>query len=351
MKGSTRFSISVVLSVLTVTILITILMGCNQSKESVSFTGVESQPVNIDVQELKDALANQEELMILGGTNGTLKAYSSDLEKVIALPEVNPNESRVVEISPDNQYLVSCDQKGTVFIWDIDHQTFTSIEGAHRGDILSAAFSPDGKTFATAGKDRTIKIWETRTLSNVQTLKGHGSYVLDVAYSPDGQSLASVGSDNLLVLWDVKTGKKTVKKKNSHYRAVNQVCFSPDGTALYTASSDSLIKVWTLPELECVNTLKGHDSEVLALAVSPDGKTIFSAGRDKKLLCFDAATGEKIASITLIKNLYVAGILFSDDGQRVYVGDISGEILCLDCQSKQILYSQTVDSIKSMTFL
>jgi serine/threonine protein kinase len=44
----------------------------------------------------------------------------------------------------------------------------------------------------------------------------------------------------------------------------------------------------------CLQTLIGHSSWVMGLAVTPDGKTLVSGGLDDRILVWDAASGEKL---------------------------------------------------------
>lgn len=324
------------------------LIVSNQTLDSMAYSDEGDGSINVDLNQLTAALKQNEELMFFAGKSGNLTAYSSNLEKIMDLPAFYKDKSNSIAVSPDTSLLVSGDEKGRIVIWNVKDQNATAIEAAHLGDILGAAFSPDGRYFATASKDRSIKIWDAGTLSLVRILEGHSSYVLDLDFSPDSRYLASVGSDNLLAIWDADTGVMVKEKKNSHFRAVNQVSYSPDGKYLYTASSDTLIKIWDSEKLQCLNTLKGHNSEALSLCISPDGKTILSAGRDKTLLCFDAASGEMMGRVDLPNNVYVSDMLFSGNGSYVYIADISGSVLCMDYQSREIIKETTIGPIYAM---
>jgi WD40 repeat protein/tRNA A-37 threonylcarbamoyl transferase component Bud32 len=48
----------------------------------------------------------------------------------------------------------------------------------------------------------------------------------------------------------------------------------------------------------CLHTLRGHSSWVMAVAISPDSKTVFSSGLDHRILAWDVATGEVKRTIT-----------------------------------------------------
>ncbi len=67
-----------------------------------------------------------------------------------------------------------------------------------------------------------------------------------------------------------------------------------------------------VPSLEPVLRLKGHDDAVLCAAYSPDGKTIASGGKDRRVLLWDAGTGTIQRALALPQE--VRGVAFLPDG-------------------------------------
>jgi WD40 repeat protein len=301
------------------------------------------------IKELAELVADGDNYILSGGRDGSISVYAEDYSRKMDFCTSHKNEIHALAVAPDKKIFVTGDKDGKLIVWDLANYKTLVIPAAHRGDIRDIKFSQNGKFFATASKDRTIKIWDSKTLKAVKTLKGHKSYVTCVRFDPRDRILASVGVDNQLIIWDVKTGRQLKHKNNSHYRAVNQVEFSPDGKLIYTASSDSTIKIWNVKSLSCQNTLKGHKSEILSLALSPDGNTLFSAGRDKQLICFRVDTGKKVGRIELPNNLYVVGISFVEDGKTVCIGDISGELTMIDYASKKVITQRNVSPIYAMS--
>lgn len=303
------------------------------------------------LNKIKEVTVSDEKYLLVGSTEGKMSIISSDLDTILDFQSAHKSKVTSVSFAPTKDLIVSADEDGTIVVWDVLNEKISILKKAHVGDISDIAFSPDGKYFATASKDRMIKVWDASELTCITVLKGHKSYVSAVDWSPNGKNIASVGADNKLIIWDVESGKMNKEKNNSHYRAVQQVKFSPDGKYLYTSSTDSLVKIWDFNTLECLKVLEGHSSEVLKLAISNDGTKIFSAGRDKSLVKFDVNEGAKEDSISLENNVYVSGIEFLGDDDKVYVGDISGYMVCIDYEECKIINQKKIESIYSMTIL
>lgn len=80
----------------------------------------------------------------------------------------------------------------------------------------------------------------------------------------------------------------------AHARAVTAVAFSPDGKHLFSAGEDSLIKIWSVSTGKLEKTLKGHSMGIAALALTygKKKKWLISAGKERKLKVWEAPKGK-----------------------------------------------------------
>ena len=184
-----------------------------------------------------------------------------------------------VAISSDGAMLATGSFDHDARLWDLHSQRTLHRLSGHRGAVMSVAFAPDGSLLATGSIDGTVKLWDVKTGRLRATLVGHQSWVNSVAFLPDGALLVTGSSDGSIRLWNVIDAreKSSIRATKAEVRSV---AISPDGRSLAVGIRYGQVQVWDLPALKPRWQIDGHKSDVWSVAFDADGKTLVSANGD-----------------------------------------------------------------------
>src|SRR5262245_52409993 len=273
---------------------------------------------------------------------------------------------QVVAFSRDGA-LVTSGGIGWVRAWDANTGELVYAFGeetSHRAEHgYFYAVSPDG-TLAVSG-GLTLTLWDVTKGQPVRDYVGLAHPV--GAASLDGERLLSVGLGGTLSLWDVASGmpvrqgrledgfrsvrevwdvrtprrlrdfgtsadEKRVRRSFEDTDAITAVAFSPDGGRILSAGHDGTrMKLWDVATGQLTRTWEGQPG-VRSLAFSPDGGQVLSGGGDTKFQLWDVATGRLLQTF-LGHAADITSMALSRDGRRVFSGCRDGTVGIWDRES------------------
>ncbi|OTB00675.1 hypothetical protein M426DRAFT_65463 [Hypoxylon sp. CI-4A] len=288
----------------------------------------------------------------------------------------------------DGRILVSGGLDGSIKLWDLEQcgnpstaHTYTPLaktprsSQAHKFGITHLSFYPfDSAAFLSTSYDQTLKVWDTekaslsasfslgykiythaispiashllvacgtqhpsvrlvdlRSGSNVQSLAGDAGAVLATSWSPRHEHVLATGSVNGIVkIWDIRRASGVVGMLDQE-----------DSLGLFY---NGLLD--TNGNLRIRASAKAHAAPVNGLTWTDDGAYIISAGHDRRIRVWDAATGKNtLASFgPSIKNSQLASVTMfttpaglTHPGKELLFWPNETEILVLDLHDGHVV--------------
>jgi WD40 repeat protein len=100
-----------------------------------------------------------------------------------------------------------------------------------------------------------------------------------------------------------------------HGGFVSAVAFTPDGKTLISAGGDGSIRLRDAATGKELRRLEGHKGGVYALTLARDGRTLASGGADRAVRLWDVTTGKELRRVGEFRMEVVAVALAADGGQ------------------------------------
>lgn len=162
--------------------------------------------------------------------------------------------------------------------WPVDHTR-------HHPAPTTAAGA--GARVAAACDDGCARIFLAEAgapgLTYARTLPRVEGRCLAVAWHPSGEVLATAGTDGCIHLWALASGHEVLRiTAGDGSSAAREGCIwsllvLPDGTVVSGDSSGN-VQIWDGRHGTLLAAFSQHQADVLQLAASPDGATVFATG-------------------------------------------------------------------------
>ncbi len=131
---------------------------------------------------------------------------------------------------------------------------------------------------------------------------------------------------NLPVPYEVQDAlHRAIQNSRIHYSLtghrgdVSAVTYSPDGKLLATAGSDKKVILWEAATGKELLTLNGHSKTIEDIAFSPDGRVLATAGDDKTVKLWDALSGQELRTLVGHTDI-IWKVSFSADSKLLATG-------------------------------
>jgi cell division cycle protein 20 (cofactor of APC complex) len=209
-----------------------------------------------------------------------------DLNKFCEVRTMSNHTDRVSSLAWNGYVLSSGSRDSSILQHDMRVQSYFVKLSSHCQEVCGLRWNESESLLASGGNDNKVCIWEMGNMAPLGQLKEHKAAVKALAWCPWKNNVLATGggsSDRCIKLWDVSdnhcfcnvdTGSQvSALEWNRHEKEVlsaHGYCFNQ-------------LALWNAGKLEKVAEFHGHTARILALAQSPKGDNVVTAGADETL--------------------------------------------------------------------
>lgn len=264
-------------------------------------------------------------LALSGDTQGKLIVW--DLNQGIQLHELYGHDSYIttVAITPDGRLAVSGSYDKSICVWDLERGVLAHTLKGHSISIFSLALSRDGRRVASCCR-KTVRIWDLERGVELGR-SGHKGNGFDITLD-EGDGIAFCQSGKEILRFDLETGDKLrpvkVRKSRAYFKAI-----TADGQ-IAVSENMGVAYAWDVNTGEEIGQLRGHQSSIQGLSITPDGRWMASASSDDTVRIWDIparAEMRKFEHPDQVRCVYI-----SPDGRYVISGSQDHTVRVFDTQ-------------------
>ncbi|MFO7659106.1 MAG: WD40 repeat domain-containing protein [Bacteroidales bacterium] len=226
-----------------------------------------------------------------------------------------------------------------------DENLFRALK-KHSDAVNAIAFSEDGKYLASGGEDKAVYIWDFSTGEVVFSNTKNYFPVKSLSFL-DQEILATSGTDIKIVDFEGNL-KIAFKGYTTHVWSFD---FNKKNGKLIAGSYSKKVHIWDIHSAAITTTLEGHDKNVLATCLSPDGDYAVTGSLDRSVRVWDAASGIELMKLERHSDNILV-VKFHPSGRYFASGSLDKTVRLWDLDSGRVVktYSGHEKGIIDMDF-
>ena len=178
-------------------------------------------------------------------------------------------------------------------------------------NVSNVAFSKDGSELVVSDQQPRARIFTTEPLRLSEEIPFAAPVERAIFTGAEGRHVAVAGA----VPQAQVAARALIKLLPAGDAPVTSLAVAADGTRFFAGNAKGRIVAWKLADLQPERAWDAHTDAVSELAITPNGQSLISGGRDKAIKIWNTADGMVVRTIP--QSAAVASVHLSSDGLRV----------------------------------
>ena len=256
----------------------------------------------------------------------TTGASAPELRRAAVTVTMDHAVTSLQHVSGSSSVVIGLDNGG-VGLWNGRDAAPSTMWKPHDARVLAVGSTADGSELWSVAADGSLARTPAAAgaTSSSRKIDLGPAPTRAAAFSADGSLLATGGELGDIRVFDTSTG--TLRHVlRGHRTEIQAMAIRPGTSIIATASAESDLRIWDANTGKETRQFES-DLSLWAIAFSPRGDVMASGGVDRRLTLRDSASFATAAEVALSAPRMVATIAWSPDGRHIALGDIDDESL------------------------
>ncbi|KKZ64599.1 chromosome transmission fidelity protein 4 [[Emmonsia] crescens] len=207
-------------------------------------------------------------------------------------------DGRMGIVATNDSFIMGAED-GTVWKYELETGQMDKLLVRCALPVRDLSLSKDKDWVAVASDELVVKIVNIHDMTIVKYLREQSKGVKHVNFDPSGRFIAVSCSDGIIYIYSVDGPQPELVKKidgiigrlETDHEATSRAVWHPDARAFAAVEPTRDIAIISMSDWTKQNVFPaGHNADITALAWSPNGALLASAGADRQILLWETKT-------------------------------------------------------------
>ncbi len=281
-----------------------------------------------------------------------------DIDQILEFEE----DVRVVEFSPDNEYLAVTLQSPVpeIHILETEDWSVVDILDDVNDRYRSISWSPEGDYLATGNSldDPDAIVYETEDWELIEKMNDVGDHVKSVSFSPDGEHLVlgggPISSASGFFVYDTNDWNLEIERTDDFAWGEDPISqsWTPDGEYLALGMREPYeTYIVERNSWDIIEKLDEPNDRVRSVSFNQDGDHLVAGSTDSSVYIYETSTWTQEKTLEIAEEA-VNSLSFTSDGNQLAFGSSDNNTYIYDPSDWSLLQilDETTDAVGTLSF-